>query len=73
MTFTAPNANFANEDFTDYFGSLGESTDQGSTFELRIPITFQGDFSALGSASISIANAANSTSQQRTVTISSCQ
>lgn len=71
LTFTPPAANFANGPIAAWYAAE-ESIASGSTIAVRVPLTFQGDFAALGQASISFGNGVG-TSNVGQIAVSACQ
>ena len=71
LTFTAPAANFANGPIAAWYAAE-ESIASGSTIAVRVPLTFQGDFAALGQATISFGNGVG-TSNVGQIAVSACQ
>ncbi len=71
LTFTPPAADFANGPIAEWY-ALEESIASGSTIAVSIPLTLQGDFAALGQATISFGNSVG-TSNVGQVNASACQ
>ena len=71
LTFAAPPGDFANDAIAEWYASA-ESIDSGSTIAITVPLNVQGDFNALGQATISFTNSVG-TSNVGQINVGACQ